>query len=513
MSATSSRTAKSARNAGVAVLTQVTVIGLGFVNRSVFVAELGVAMLGVNALLTSIVAMLAFADLGISGALMYALYKPLKDGDTRTTAAIVHYAGRLFRWVALIVAVLGLALTPFLHRFIQLPSDIDYLELYYLILLANTVVGYLMLNRMVLMNADQKGYITQTYSLVFNILRAVLQIVSLLVYESFIVFLAIQVVSTVANKFVVYLRAGRIYPFLKEPLMSITDSQRRSILQSTRDLAIYRVAVLVLDNSTPLLVSVIAGTVALGYYSNYMLIIASAVMVVDAVFSALTPSVGSLIAAGDRGAGRRVFDEMILLAILIHGLIAIGLVTLVDSFVVLWLGEEFVLPREVVVGIVLNFYVTGTQRPLWSFRSATGLFRQTRMVVPITTAISIALSFVLGTAFGLVGIVFAPVLARLLTGAWYEPWLLIRHRLTGGLLPYFGLQIAALALWTMIAALTSSVDKLIPGGPVVTMTANATFLVVVFIVASWVAFRRLEAYQALVQRMRVLVGRKSKGRS
>lgn len=66
MSTTASRTANSARNAGVSILAQLLIIVLGFITRTVFVRELGVALLGVNSLHTSVRTLPAYADLGIN---------------------------------------------------------------------------------------------------------------------------------------------------------------------------------------------------------------------------------------------------------------------------------------------------------------------------------------------------------------------------------------------------------------------------------------------------------------
>ena len=490
----------------MSVLSQVMVIALGFVTRTVFIAKLGVELLGVHSLLTSVLALLALADLGINGAVMYALYRPLGEGDTEATAAIVSYAAKLLRGVALVVALVGLALTPFLHQLVNLEEPVQHLELYYLVLLANTVASYLMLNRLVLLDADQKIYLTKAYSLVFNVLRSIAQIVSLLILESFFAFLAIQVLFTIANNLAVYLRAGQIYPLLKDSSATLAPPERKSILASVKALVIFRVGGLILNNSTAVLISVIVGTVALGHYSNYSLIVSSAAMVTEVVFSSLTPSVGNLVAAGNHEAARRVFDEMVLLSILVHGMIAVGIVTLADNFMVLWLGSEFVLPLGVAVGIVFNFYVTGTLMPLWSFRSATGLFRQTQFVMLITAVISIALSFALGAAFGLAGVVIAPAIARLMTGAWYEPWLLIRDHLAGNVRPYFVLQIAALAFWATLAWLTLALDDAIPWGPLASMGVKAAMLAILLPVSSWLVFGRRDSFRSLVQRMRNLAG-------
>lgn len=502
-----SRTAKSARNVGVSILVQVLITVLGFITRTVFIAQLGVAMVGVYSVLTSLLALLALADLGISGALMYALYKPLRAGDTKTTAAIVQYAGRLFRWVACAVAVVGIVLLPFLDELVKLEDPVEHLAIFYCVMLADTVVGYLMLNRQVLLNADQKIYLTKTYSLAFNAIRSMAQIVSLLLFESFLLYLVIQVTFTIANNFYVYYRTGSIYPYVRDRAHALDPAERSSILGSIKAMLVYRVGGLVLHNSTAILASIIVGTLTLGYYSNYMLILGAAVMVVEVAFSSLTPSVGNLVVGGDRNASRRVFDEMVLLSILINGAIVVAIVALVDEFVILWLGGDFLLPMEVVIAMVVNFYVAGVLMPLWSFRTATGLFRQTKYLMLLAATLSIALAGLAGPLVGLVAIVAAPAVARLLTVGWIEPWLLIRDYLEGGVLPYFLLQILGAVLWTIGAVGMIAIGRILPDDPLHSLLWKALILMLALPLVSWFAFGRMSAFTHLVQRGRLLFQR------
>ena len=128
----------------------------------------------------------------------------------------------------------------------------------------------------------------------------------------------------------------------------------------------------------------------------------------------------------------------------------------------------------------------------------------------MTAVVSIALSFTLGSLFGLAGVVVAPVIARILTGAWYEPWILIRDHLSGKVLPYFGLQVGAIVLWSTIAALTIALGALVPGDTLVSMAVKAALLTVVFPGVSWLVFKRTDAFQSLVRRLCILVRRAQK---
>lgn len=70
---------------------------LGFICRMVFVKCLAADYLGVNGLFTNILTMLSLAELGIGGAIVYALYKPLAENDERKIASLVKVYGTAYK--------------------------------------------------------------------------------------------------------------------------------------------------------------------------------------------------------------------------------------------------------------------------------------------------------------------------------------------------------------------------------------------------------------------------------
>lgn len=439
-----SRTARSARNALVGGLTQVLLILLTFVTRTIFLTSLGVELLGVQTLLVSVLALLAVADLGINGAVMYALYEPLQSGDEVKVASVVRYAQRLYRWVATAVALVGLAFTPFLPLLVSQDVRGHHLELYFIVLLVDSVAAYLMIHRRLLLEADQRGYVVKIWNFAFTAARSVFQIIVLLMFQSFLGFLVLQALFTIVANLTLYRRAGRLYPRLSDGA-ALPAVERQEINHGVRAMLVYRVGGLLLHNSTPVLVSVLVGTVALGYYSNYMLVVGSVLMLTEVVFAALTPSVGHLVTSSDGHRSRQVFDEIFILSMAIYGALSVVMLLLLDDFVGLWLGDNYRLGGWVAFFLVLNFFVTGIMTPVWAFRSATGMFRRTRYVILVTAGLNVALAAVLGSLFGLAGLAAAPVAARLLTVVWYEPWILFRHYVQGGVASYVVMTAVATA--------------------------------------------------------------------
>jgi O-antigen/teichoic acid export membrane protein len=322
------RTLKSARNMTVGLATQAILVLLSFAARGVFVTELGVDLVGVNALFMSILVVLGVTDLGLNGALMFALYQPLSVGDPDRVSALVRLCASLYRYVALAIALIGLALLPFLQRLVNLEINSEELSIYYLVLLINSAAGYLMAHRAVLLQADQRAYVGSLYTFAFNVTRTVAQIAVLLVLRSYLLFLIIQVVFTLLNNIAIFRHVGKRYPYLRGNRTQLNGAERRTIFASVRALAIYRIGWVILNNTDPILISAIVGTRVLGYYSNYVLIAGSILIFTDILFSSLTASVGSMVVTSNETQRRHLFNELALFAWWIFGFFTMALLVL-----------------------------------------------------------------------------------------------------------------------------------------------------------------------------------------
>lgn len=66
-------------NSSAGLISQVVTIVFQFVTRSIFLRYLGVELLGLNSTFASILSALALAELGFESAIIYSLYKPIKE--------------------------------------------------------------------------------------------------------------------------------------------------------------------------------------------------------------------------------------------------------------------------------------------------------------------------------------------------------------------------------------------------------------------------------------------------
>ena len=93
----SSRTAKSIKNAKVALIFYFINLVLQFFSRKVFLDYLGAEVLGLNTTAQNLIGFLNLAELGIGGAIAFTLYKPIYEKNTQVINEIVSLQGWLYR--------------------------------------------------------------------------------------------------------------------------------------------------------------------------------------------------------------------------------------------------------------------------------------------------------------------------------------------------------------------------------------------------------------------------------
>ena len=109
-----SRTFNVTRNAGWAMVLHLLTILCQFVSRTIFIRLLGIDYLGINDLFNNVLMILSFTDLGIGSAIVFSMYKPLASNDTETLTSLMDFYKKAYRTIAIVLAVLGSAMVPFL---------------------------------------------------------------------------------------------------------------------------------------------------------------------------------------------------------------------------------------------------------------------------------------------------------------------------------------------------------------------------------------------------------------
>lgn len=437
-----SRSQNSIRNTVYGITTQVLTVLISFITRTVFIKYLSVEYLGVNGLFTNILTVLSLAELGFGGAMVYSMYQPLAIKDYKVLKALMHFYSKIYKVIGLSVCILGLLLVPFLNLLIKDTPNISNLTIIYIFFLLNTVASYFFAYKRSILEADQKQYIISKNHLIFNVLKSVAQIIILILFENYLLFLGIQVLTTISENIYISKKVNKIYPFLKESNTNdLSAEDKKSIWTNVKALMIYKVGSTVLDGTDNIIISSFVGVSAVGYLSNYTLIVGSVTMILQQITNAVTGSIGNYVTTEKIEKQESLFHKIVFIYFVIFGFSFVSLFMLLNPFIALWLGEKYTLSTFTVFVISFNWYITGIMNPVWTFRSTKGLFIYGRYRPAISAIINVIVSILLALQWGLIGVLLGTTITRLSTNSWYDPYIVFKHGFNKSPIRYYKKQI------------------------------------------------------------------------
>lgn len=423
----SMRTNNSIRNIITSLIGQIISILVTFISRIIFIRILGENYLGINGLFTNILSLLSLAEMGFGSAIVYSLYKPLAKNEQAQIGALVGFYSKIYSIIGLVTLFPGLLIMPFINYFIKDNSNIPNLSIIYLLYLLNTVTTYFFAHKRSLLIADQKSYIVTIYKYGFFIALNIIQIIVLILTTSYIHYLILQVISSFVENYIISISVNKIYPFIRKGIkVELEKEEKRLIFRNARAMFYHRIGTVVVNSTDSILISAFVGIVWVGKYSNYLLVITALNSIIGHIFSSLTASVGNLNVL-NREKSFNVFKAVLLANFWIIAFCSIAFKILINPFIILWLGDEFLLNDSITLVIALNFYLSGMRKAVLMYRDSLGLFWNDRYKPIFESVINLVASLVLVNLFGMIGVLIGTSISTLATCFWVEPYILYKH--------------------------------------------------------------------------------------
>ncbi len=441
-------------NSGLSVANLVITNLLQFVYRTVLIHVLGVQYAGISGLCASVIQIFALSELGISWAVTYYLYKPLKEQNHRQVAEIIYFLRKLYRYVGLFILLGGLCVLPFLDTFIKGSEEISHLRIIFLLFLINTASSYLFFSYyQILASADRKNYIffaPQTWG---NIVLVCAQICVIYFLHSYVAAIALTTISTITVNYIIRRKVIRLYPALKEyPDAKLQKGLKKEIVRYIKATMLYKLSLTVMTSSTSIFISSFIGIVILGIYSNYMIVVDTIRSFILCLINPMTAVVGEITIGSSVAEKETVYKRLNFLMSWICFFCSISLYCLLTPFITLWLGSALTLPHSTVILICIYFYVEFIISFSTKFRDACGLNAIGKFRPLITAILNIIIALLLVHKYGINGIISALLISRLVTLTWFEPWIIHRYVLKKSVWRYY-LSLIGNALFTCAIAI------------------------------------------------------------
>ncbi len=463
-----SRVEQVAKNAKFAAVSQMTLMVVNFVVRKVFVMTLGEDYLGLSGLFADILSMLSLAELGFGTSVVFSLYKPLATGDHEKVKSLMRVFRQAYRCVGIFVLASGIALTPFLHIFVkEMPAGIpdSQIRWIYILNVVNSGASYFFIYKASLLFADQKKYVEMIITVAAKSLMAIFQVAILLSTHNYFFYLGVMIIATFGQNIMVSLQVDRMYPYLKDEKTERLGGEDKAVLKKNVGANVFhKIGYVAVFSTDSILMAKFVSVAIVGVYSNYMLIRKALVNVIDLLFVSLAATMGNINASESTERKYEAYSHVYFFSAWMFGWVCICLFILYNPFISIWLGEEYLLPKQTVVLIVVNFYMYCMRMPVSNTKEAMGLFWNDRYKPIAEVIVNLGVSVWLGRAMGITGVLLGTLISTVTVPFWVEPYVLYKHGLKKKLHSYYIFYFGYLAVTVFTAGITVFLCSLTSSG-------------------------------------------------
>lgn len=408
------RSVYSIKNAIFAMGSNIVTILIGLVSQAVFLKTLGTEYLGVNGLFSNILSMLGIIELGIGSAIIYNLYRPIAEDDKEKIKSLMNFYKKSYRIIALIVLLIGVSIIPFLKSIVGEVSIKENIVYIYLLCLTDVVASYLLSYKRSILYASQKTYITNIVHIGYLFIMNVFQIIVLLLTRNYILYLIIKIICRILENIVITYIANKMYPFIKEKNVKQIDKETKGdIITKVKGLIFHKIGTFIVLGTDNIIISKFLGVVTVGLYSNYNLIIQAVTNLFSQMFDSITASVGNLLVEDNEQKSYKIYKNMLMINSWIFTFATAAITCLITPFIKIWIGEEYLLANNVLIVLMINFYIQGMRKTNLTFKGAAGIFHEDRFFPLLESAVNIVASIFFLHFLGLAGVFLGTITSSL----------------------------------------------------------------------------------------------------
>ena len=491
------RTSKSIKNASISFITYTLTVFISFIAQRIFIFLLNEEYLGLNSLLSNIISILSIAELGIGEAIIFNLYNPISKNDYNQINKLLKFYKKSYQFIAAIIFILGLCLITFLGFFVGNLSINVNIQIVFILFLLQTVFTYLFSYKRSILFATQNNYIITIVHFIYVIFLNVFQLSILYFTRDFYLYLIIKIIFTIVENIIVNFIANKKFSYLDDNFTDKLDKEtEKDIYNRIKALMLHKVGGAVVNGTDNLFISKFINVVTVGLYSNYFLIINSVRTLFSQILNSITASVGNLLVESDSNKSFDIYKKIRFLNFIVSSFTSICLLLLLQPFIVIWLGDKFLLSYIVIVILIINHYQKMMRSCNDTFMVAAGICVENRFVPILESILNIIFSYIFVKIFGLAGVFMGTIISGLALWCYSYPKFVYKKLFNRSYLDYAKETLGYILLFILLAGGTYYLSTFFVFNNVwIQLFVNALIAVIVPNVILVILFWRTEEFK------------------
>lgn len=396
-------------------INKIILIIFPFVVKTLIIHKLGNEYLGLNSLFVSVLHILSLSELGIGTAMVYAMYKPINDNNILLINKLLNFYKNIYKIIGIVISLLGFLCMFFLSYLIEgdIPPDVN-IYIVYILYLFNTAVSYfLFAYRKSLFEADQRNSIISIVNSVTNIFMYILQILILLYFCDFYLYVLVIPLCTIMNNFISYFLSRKKYPNFKCE-GKLEKEEKKKIFLNIFSLFGHSLGTMIIISFDSIVISSILGLKVLSIFSNYNYILSAVGGIVTVCYTSILASVGNSLINESVEKNYTNFKLLHFWNNVFIGGFSICLICLYQPFMKLWVGENNMFDFYIVVLFGVYFYSLYFRRIILTYKEAAGKWKDDFWKPYIGAVINIVTNIILVRNIGVAGALISTIIIMFL---------------------------------------------------------------------------------------------------
>ena len=394
---------------------------LSFIVNKYFANYMGIEKLGLMKLFTQIMAYLNLVDMGIASASTYVLYEPLYKKNIERINIIINTITALYNKIFLFIIIIGLLINPIIPFFIKDSTFSKEIYLYWSLYVINTAITYLFVRYSILFTANQEFLYVRVVQGMSKIFYQILQIIVIIKIHSFFLFIFLLILDN-ATQYIFYkYHYKKYYSYIVK-----TYEKDKNIGKNLKNLFWHKIGGLVVFNTDLIMISKFISLEIVGIYASYQMIEQMILIISDIILNVLRPMIGKYIAIHTKEEIYNYWKKLNILFLLISIVFSCCTYYLINGFVSLWLGKNYILSDVTVLLICINLFIRCFRKVTDIFKDGNGFFDDIHLPIAEAT-INFISSLILVFYLGLNGVIIGTILSNVLIICIARPLLVFRR--------------------------------------------------------------------------------------
>jgi O-antigen/teichoic acid export membrane protein len=415
------RSKKAIANIIASLSLQLVTVVCGFIIPRLIIKTFGSDINGLTSSITSFLGYITLFEAGVGGVIRANLYKPLANKDISAISGIVKATGKFFKSVSYIFIGYLLVIAFYFSFFVNKGYDSVFTFSLVIIIGASIFVQYYFgLTYQVLLQADQKQYISSALQIVTLIINTILVVILVNLGTG------IHMVK-LGSSLIFILRLVGLYLYVNRNYKIIKDCpENNDAIRQRWDGLGHHIAFFLHRNTDIVVLTLFANLKEVSVYSVYFLVVSGIEKLVTSFSTGLEAAFGNIIAKGESEVLDRNFRIYELISFSLTTILFTSTAMLILPFITLYTkgvtDANYIRPLFAYI-LIMAEAAYCIRLPYHSVVLAAGHFKQTRNGAFLEAFINVILSIVLVNFFGIIGVAIGTLCAMLFRTIQYAVYL------------------------------------------------------------------------------------------